>query len=202
MVLRGLTIADDAATWSALGFAVSGDETVVIGGVAIRLAGAGAGEGIVGWSVEGLDGDVLPSTPSPAPPLAAPAHPNGVVAVDHVVAVTPDLDATLAALAGAGLEPRRVREVPGGDVRQAFYVLGTALLELAGPMAGEAAPRFWGLTLVAADLDALARRLGDRLGAPRDAVQPGRRIATLGREAGSSVPLAFMTPRPLAGTGG
>jgi hypothetical protein len=37
--------------------------------------------------------------------------------------------------------------------------------------------------------------LGDKLGEPRPAVQEGRTIATLRRgEAGSSVPLAFMTP--------
>jgi hypothetical protein len=85
--------------------------------------------------------------------------------------------------------------VHGGKLRQAFYVLETALLELAGPVEGETDPRFWGLTLVAEDLDALAERLGDNLGAVKDAVQPGRRIATLRRDAGSSVPLAFMTPR-------
>jgi hypothetical protein len=39
-----------------------------------------------------------------------------------------------------------------------------------------------------------ARVLGDRLGEPRPAVQEGRTIATLKRDAGSSVPLAFMTP--------
>ncbi|MEA2424509.1 MAG: hypothetical protein QOH13_919, partial [Thermoleophilaceae bacterium] len=44
-----------------------------------------------------------------------------------------------------------------------------------------------------ADMDVTAAALGDRLGSPRDAVQQGRTIATLGREAGSSVPLAFMS---------
>ena len=44
-----------------------------------------------------------------------------------------------------------------------------------------------------ADLDALATRLGDDLGAPRDAVQPGRRIATVRESAGLGLPLAFMT---------
>jgi hypothetical protein len=88
-----------------------------------------------------------------------------------------------------------VREVPGGDTRQAFFVLETALLELAGPVPDVDGLRFWGLTVVVADLDALAARLGARLGPVRDAVQPGRRIATLRAGAGSSVPLAFMTPR-------
>lgn len=196
MVLQELVIADEPATWEALGFVVDERDTVEVGGVGIRLAGRGAGEGIVGWAVDGLASDVLPSVAAPAPsPAPDIEHPNGVVAVDHVVAFTGDFDATTAALRSDGLEPRRIREVPGGNVRQAFYVLGTALLELAGPVEGEPEPRFWGLTLVASDLDALAERLGDRLGAVKPAVQDGRRIATLRREAGSSVPLAFMTPR-------
>jgi hypothetical protein len=36
------------------------------------------------------------------------------------------------------------------------------------------------------------------IGEIRDAVQPGRRIATVPREAGLSFPLAFMTPHPAA----
>jgi hypothetical protein len=36
--------------------------------------------------------------------------------------------------------------------------------------------------------------LGDLLGSLRDAVQPGRRIATLRREAGLGPAIAFMTP--------
>jgi hypothetical protein len=183
-VLRGLTIADDPATWAALGFAVDGDR-LAVGGIEIRLLGAGAGEGMTGVVIE--DGAV------DDPPSGA--HPNGVTAVDHIVAVTGDFEAAMATYAEAGLEARRIREVPNSDTRQAFYVLGTALLELAGPVAGEGEPRYWGITFVAGDLDALAAQLGERLGAIRDAVQPGRRIATLRREAGSSVPIAFMTPR-------
>jgi hypothetical protein len=72
-------------------------------------------------------------------------------------------------------------------------VLGPCLLELSGP--AEGAVRFWGLTLVVHDLVTAAASLGDRLGAIKDAVQPGRRIATLRREAGLGVPLALMTPR-------
>lgn len=192
MVLDGLAIADDPATWSDLGFAVSGD-VVQVGGVGIRLAGREAGDGILGWHVSGLQSAVLPEVPEV--PAGEGDHANGVTAVDHVVAFTGDMDATMSALAAGGLEARRVREVPGGDLHQAFYVLGTALLELGGPVDGETGARFWGLTLVADDLDALAERLGDRLGTIKDAVQPGRRIATLRREAGSSVPLAFITPR-------
>jgi hypothetical protein len=44
------------------------------------------------------------------------------------------------------------------------------------------------------DIAATAAALGHLLGAPRDAVQPGRRIATLRREAGLGPAVAFMTP--------
>lgn len=194
MVLTGLRIADDPATWAALGFAVEEDRALV-GGIEIQLAGSAAGTGVLGWSVHGLRSSVLPAIDTVAPADRSTDHANGTIAVDHVVAFTGDMDATMAALAADGLEARRVREVPGREMRQAFYVLDTALLELGGPVEGERGPRFWGITLAVADLDALAERLGPLLGAPRDAVQPGRRIATLRREAGSSVPLAFMTPR-------
>jgi hypothetical protein len=50
--------------------------------------------------------------------------------------------------------------------------------------------------VVVADLDALASRLGDLLGAIRDAVQPGRRIATLRETAGLGQAVAFMSPEP------
>lgn len=193
MRLEGLVLADEPATWRALGFAVH-ESVVRVGGVGIRLAGRDAGEGILGWHVAGLAGDVLPAC-GPVTAGREEAHPNGAVALDHVVAFTGDLEATTTALAAAGLAPHRVRDVPGRAVRQAFYVLETALLELVGPVEGEAAPRFWGLTLVVADLQALGALLGEDLGAARDAVQPGRRIATLRREAGATVPLAFMSPR-------
>jgi hypothetical protein len=46
------------------------------------------------------------------------------------------------------------------------------------------------------DLDRAAGMLGDRLKEPKQAVQPGRRIATLrSREAGLTTPVALMTPR-------
>jgi hypothetical protein len=53
--------------------------------------------------------------------------------------------------------------------------------------------RFWGLTFVASDLDGLADRLGALLRPIKDAIQPGRRIATLDRSAGLRTHVAFMT---------
>jgi catechol 2,3-dioxygenase-like lactoylglutathione lyase family enzyme len=119
-------------------------------------------------------------------------HPNGVVGLDHVVAFTPDFEATKRRLVAAGFDHRRDRDAVDGH-RQAFFVLGRSLLELVGPMDGDA--RLWGLTLVTGDIERTAAYLGDRLGPIKEAVQPGRRIATVRREAGLGVPVAFMTPR-------
>jgi hypothetical protein len=123
------------------------------------------------------------------------AHPNGTVGLDHVVVFTPALDRTLEALQGAGLDLRRVREACGDPpVRQGFFRLGDVILEVAGPVGEDGPARFWGLVAVVADLDAAVAAGGGLVGTPKDAVQPGRRIATVRREAGLGVPLAFMTP--------
>ena len=191
--LDEIAVADAPERWAELGFAVV-DGVVPIGGVRIRLGASG--RGIAGWSLrgvgEGADLDGLEASVSEAPTPAPVEHPNGATAVDHLVALTPDLDRTVAKLRVAGLDHRATRDA-GGGFRQAFFVLGPCLLELGGPAEGDV--RFWGLTLVVRDLDAAAERLGDRLGPVKDAVQPGRRIATVRREAGLGVPLALMTPR-------
>lgn len=194
--LDELFIGDPPEAWRALGFFVDVDGVVALGGVRVRLGGgSGGGGGISGWSLRGLRGDDLDGLPtrrSESEPPEAVSHPLGAVAVDHVVALTDDLDRTTAKLRAAGLDYRRTRDAGGGR-RQAFFVVGPCLLELGGPADGP--PRFWGLTLVVEDLDAAADRLGARLGRVKPAVQPGRRIATLRSEAGLSVPLALMTPR-------
>jgi hypothetical protein len=124
-----------------------------------------------------------------------------VTAVDHVVVFSPELDRTVATLEAAGLDLRRIREepTPGGAPRQAFFRLGEVILECiqlpdSPELDRSRNARLWGLALQTADMDQTAGVLGDKLGEPRPAVQEGRTIATLRRDAGSSVPLAFMTP--------
>ena len=188
-----ILLAGPPQAWDRLGFTVV-DGVVALGGVRIRLGVPG--EGIVGWTLRGdlhdQDLDGLRTSRSDAAPPEPVEHPIGATAVDHVVALTPDFDRTLGRLQAAGLDYRASRDA-GNGVRQAFFVVGPCLLELGGPRGGDV--RFWGLTLVVDDLYAAAARLGDRLGAVKDAVQPGRRIATLRREAGLGVPVALITPR-------
>lgn len=135
VTLDELVLADEPARWAALGFTVD-DGVVQLATVRVRLAGAAAGRGIFGWSLRGLTGtdlDGLPSGRAAQPPSgAAPEHRNGVVAIDHVVAMTPDLDRSVRALQGAGLDLRRIREepTPAGAPRQAFFRLGTEILEV------------------------------------------------------------------------
>lgn len=209
MTVDELVVADEPTAWEALGFAAEGD-VCVLGDVRIRLTGESSGKGLRGWSLRGAgDGDLdgLATTPSDRPPLdEAPPHPNGVIAIDHVVAISPDLDRTIAALEEADLDLRRVREepTPAGAPRQAFFRLGSVILEVVQepPEAierggGPDRPTFfWGLALVSDDLEATVAGLGDRVSEIRSAVQPGRRIATLRRSAGLSVPVALMSPPP------
>jgi hypothetical protein len=201
VALAELELGGAAAAWERLGFAVAGDG-LRVGAVRLRLMG-GEPAGIAGWTlvgarstdVDGLPTRLVAETDAAGEP---PAHPNGALRLDHVVVFTPDLDRTFAALEAAGLELRRVRDAgtPEHPLRQGFYRLGEVILEVVGDVEPEGPARFWGLVVVVSDLDALAQRLGDDLGAPRDAVQPGQRIATLRESAGLGVPVAFMSPAP------
>jgi hypothetical protein len=201
-----LTVADPPAAWSALGFEVEGD-VCVVGSVRIRLAGPEAGKGLAGWSLRevtatDLDGLATARSEQP-PPGAAPSHPNGIAAIDHVVAMTPALERTMAALEAAGLDLRRIREepTPAGAPRQAFFRLGPTILEVvqeppeAIERAGGDHPAFfWGLAFLAPELESTAAAFGEHAGEARPAVQPGRRIATVRRSAGLSLPVALMSP--------
>jgi hypothetical protein len=205
-----LTLADDPAAWEALGFMTEGD-SCRLAGVRVRLSGKGSGRGILGWSLRGIHSpelDGLPTTISEhaAPPaLPGVIHPNGISGIDHVVAMSPAFERSVAALQAAGLDLRRVREqpTPAGAPRQAFFRLGTEILELVqepeeivardgGP---ERPARFWGLALLSEDLDRTVAAIGDHASEIRPAVQPGRRIATVRRSAGLTVPLALMSIR-------
>ena len=215
-----LEIADPPELWQELGYAVDGDGRCVIGSVEHRLIGAPAdGEpgGIVRWAVFGPDPDVVgpdgidglptllladPYRPDPEP---APGHPNGVFRIDHLVIATSDTPRTAAELAAMGLGRRggRTTNSAGEQVDMTFFWAGRGdpgsdvLLELSGPPAPAPEPkpaRFRGIAYACGDLDATAALLAGRITTPRDAVQPGRRIAALTAAAGSSLPMAFMTP--------
>lgn len=204
-----ILIADEPARWSALGFRLQ-DDVCTIGSVRLRFTADSAQRGIVGWALREIGSTELDGLPTershdPMPdPAWVRSHPNGIVALDHVVVMSPALDRTAAALQQAGLDLRRIREqpTPAGAPRQAFFRLGAEILEVvqipdtALERAGgaDAPARFWGLAALADDLERTVAHFGGGVSPTRAAVQPGRRIATLKREAGLSVPLAIMSP--------
>lgn len=199
-----LVIADDPACWAELGFALDRDRCQ-LGAVRVRLTGPSPRRGIVGWSLREIGPgplDALIATRSLTHrPGAAPPHPNGIIAIDHVVAVSSDLQRTVAALAAAGLPLRRIREQPSatGAPRQAFFRLGDEILEVVQAPAAETEPdrpaRLWGLALLADDLQRTVATFGEHVSEIRPAVQRGRSIATVRRSAGLTVPMALISRR-------
>jgi hypothetical protein len=178
-VLSALDVAGDADAWNEAGFAVDADGTMRIGHVAFRT---GVGErGVDGWTL-GAETQVEPAV-----------HPNGSTLLDHLVVFTDDPERTTKTYGELGLEPRRVRDT-GKGTTQTFFRAGEVIIELVGAIPNIEGERFWGLAFTVSDLDACAGLLGDKLGAIKDAVQTGRRIATLRHEAcGLTVPIAFMS---------
>jgi hypothetical protein len=193
-----IVVGSPPAAWERLGFALQ-DGAVVLGGTRIRPTGGGGGierwtlAGVADVAFDGLATGVVDYQTTPA--AARTDHPNGALRIDHVVVRTPSLDRTVAAFDDAGLTLRRTRDA-GNGVRQGFIWVGDTILELVEPPGGDsAAPAaFWGLVVVVGDIDRAASIAGDALGGVRDAVQPGRRIATVRESAGVGLPLALMTP--------
>jgi hypothetical protein len=196
----GLRCSDAPERWGALGFAIDADGRVRIGALSITFA-----PGATGWTLSVEGATAQPESVDGVPTAWAAmgvqvgqpvAHPNGVLSVDHIVVLTPDRERTVAALEAVGMQLRREREA--GSMRQAFFRHGEAIVEVVQPVGREPAEadgpaRLWGLTLVVEDLDQTASLLGPLLGPVSDAVQSGRRIATVRREAGLGTALALMS---------
>lgn len=215
VALVALTVHDDPAAWRSAGFSVDGDGLCRVGAVVLRLVAPPDGRrpGVAGWSFAGLGGtggeidegtsgeiDGIPTTDGTAPSGPPPTHPIGVTTLDHVVVTTPDLGRTVTALEARGLRTLRERPTDAGGrpMRQVFLRHGEAILELVGPPepSGAGPARFFGLAFTVSDLGASAERLGDDLGTVKEAVQPGRHIATVRAGAGLGLPVALMSPEP------
>lgn len=207
VTIEEIVVGDDPEAWRKAGFDVGDDGSCWLGTVRVRLAGADDGRRIRRWSLHGVpastsDLDGLPTVAAVDPPSAPPdgvAHANGTRAIDHVVVASPDVDRTVEALAALGLRSRRERTTDsyGAPMRQLFFRLGEVILELVGleEPTGDDPAAFFGLALTVGDLDAAAALLGEGLGSINDAVQDGRRIATLRhRDLGMSVAIALMSP--------
>lgn len=200
--LIALDIAGPGDAWGELGLMVA-DEVTQLGEVTLRFGHEG--EGIVGWALRGPDGppdlDGLATTwlPEPVEPSAPREHRLAYPCIDHVVVATPDPRRTFACFESAGLVLRRERAA-GTEQRplaQGFFRHGETIVEVVGPRepTDDGPATFWGLTLVAEELDAVVVQLGEeRCSAPREAVQPGRRIASLRHDAGLGTRVALISP--------
>ncbi len=199
-------LALDPQPWRAVGFSVDSDGAMQLGGIRLRFVGVAhegnaTPEGIISWmladapdqTVQQIDGL---RTAHGEPPDSVTPHqqPNGVAGIDHVVIYTPDLECTCDAIAIAtGAPLKRIREV--GQLRQGFHRLGELIVEVVTfPGVPVEHATFWGLALNVRDIDALfAAYGGDVLSPPKDAVQPGRRIASFSDAALLGLPVALMT---------
>ena len=115
VTVDALEVADPADAWTRAGFSVDagvGAAAVCrVGAVRIRLVGLDRATGIVGWSLRGLPSDVsihdldgIPTIRSAGIVSEPATHPNGVIAIDHVVLLSPDLGRTVDSLAAVGAE--------------------------------------------------------------------------------------------------
>ncbi len=145
------------------------------------------------WAWSGPAPGLGVSTCDPADGLAATGWD-----LDHVVVLVDDLDRAIAAMGEVGAAPRLRMEVKGRPA--AFFRVGPALEVVQSPVRQAAV---YGVALVTDEpLEVIAlrwRSMGLEVGDPRPAIQPGRRILTVGAlEAG----LAVMSPDTAVGSPG
>ena len=204
-----LRLACSVEPWRRIGFEPVVDQScarIVVAGLTLRFAPSAesdaigwvlAGEPLAEGDVDGIDTRWIDERQSGVEGATAVAAAVAVSAVDHIVIMTGDLERTSAAIERhLGLPNKRVRDA-GGGVRQGFHRAGEIILEVVQRPDIDPATKasLWGLVLVVDDLDATVAWLGpDAVGSVRDAVQPGRRIASIRREVGLGLPVALMTP--------
>ena len=125
------------------------------------------------------------------------ANPNTAAYLEHIVVMTPVLEAAIAAHERMGVKCKRIREA-GGGARQAFFKLEQTVLEVVAPARG--APGCWGLAFMCGDIAravAHAREAGLQATEPKTAIQGGQ-IARI-VDPLDGVAIAFMEPPPPAG---
>lgn len=195
--------------WSRLGFAVresSDGPSVSVAGLGFRFVEDASGSvesAVTGWTLVGAtsgpdDVDGIATRWIDEPTMSpVPENRVHVSSIDHIVIMTGSLDRTSESIDRIlGAPRKRVRDA-GGGVRQGFHRAGDIILEVVErpDLDPNTVASLWGVVFVVDDLDATVGWLGpDAVSAPRDAVQPGRRIASIRREVGLGLPVALMTP--------
>ncbi len=200
-VLDRLDLPGTADAWQRCGFELE-RQGFVAGAIAIRVGEREEGEAAWGFSTHSVGTNELCGIAfvdqAVRRATSDHAHPNGVVAVDHVVVASDRLAATCADFEAAGFEPRRPATRGSGERSEVFFWSGSTLIELVGPVheASDGLPRatIWGVTFVVNDIAALSRLEGSPVGDPQSAVQPGRQIAIARAELRLGLGVAFITP--------
>lgn len=200
-----LTVAGDPDAWRSIGLTVTDDGWIPLMGTLLRVVPpvGDSPPGLISWAWSGIEPTNLISgltteVVEPPAPLYA-EHELGALGLDHVVVFTFDLEMSSTGITRAtGCEQRRVRDL--GTIRQGFHRAGRGglIIEVVQhPDADKFETSLWGVVLNVEDLDAAYDTLGDdRMSAPKDAVQPGRRIATIKQDVGLGTSVALMTPEP------
>ena len=196
--LAALRVPGGADPWRALGFAVVDDEIGLANG-AIRVGAERCSLELEppGCDATSVDGVAIAAGGS----SGAVAQLNGAVELDHIVITTDSIERTSAAIEDElGLEQRRLRETDA--VRQAFHRFADApdgtrgciveVVEIAG-RADVAGAAIWGVVVIVDDIDRAVAESNGLIGAPKTAVQRGRRIASVTRTAGLPVAVAVMS---------
>ncbi len=203
-----LTVAGDPDAWRSIGLTVSADGLVPLFGTSLRVVAPTVGDdsdrdsegfGLAGWAFSGIAdvGDVagFPTEVVDVEPPVFAAHRLGASQLDHVVIFTGDMDEVSAAIeARTGCERKRVRDL--GTMQQGFHRIGRGglIVEIVQHADRDRSTEMWGLVLIVDDLDAACELLGeDKISPPKDAVQPGRRIATIRQEVGLGTAVALMS---------
>ena len=202
-----IAVGGSADPWLRLGLIAAGDDEdgcrlVPFFGTGVEIDTT-APPGVRRLVLSGIDGQVtnIDGVPIEVRDAASPMfaeHPLGVSHIDHVVIVTDDLARTCGAIADVtGAPLKRVREA--GEIRQGFHRVGGSggliveVVERSGLPPDSAS--LWGFVFVVDDIHEACRTLGpDVVSEPRDAVQPGRFIATVRSDVGLGVPVALLSP--------
>jgi len=194
-----LHVGDDPSAWERLGFRINERRCLVGRTEVVFSDGPG---GIHSWvlrnSIRSEFGPIPTSFTENPVPEPSIVHPNGSVGFHHVVLMVPEFDRGKAALSNAGVQVEHGRPFgsPDKEMLPSAPKMGDIELELIGPESEDRSRTWelWGLVIAVSDIDATSELLGNLLGQVKPAVQPYRRIATLKKEAGLGVAVAFLGP--------
>ena len=191
-----LVVGGPTEPWQALGLPVvpAGDGSALLtSNCPVIWPGGATPPGSIMLAVDPASDSVCDGLALASPVTSVRPDPASSLSVDHLVINTDDLERTCGEVERVtGYPLKRVRDA--GAFRQGFHRLGPGglIIEVVD-RPGATSPDCWGFVITVDDLDAVVESAGGLIGAPRDAVQPGRRIATVAAEANLGVAVAFMS---------